>query len=90
MNSYNCNLDYSVTKHNGILFNHSKEEKVNVVPSVKDEIQKNVQIEEENVQLTTHLLGNDKVKLHFIQSIIRTLTNGQILLHVPHKLIFNE
>ena len=26
MNSYNCNLDYSVTKHNGILFNHSKEE----------------------------------------------------------------
>nr|XP_022324742.1 uncharacterized protein LOC111125336 isoform X2 [Crassostrea virginica]XP_022324743.1 uncharacterized protein LOC111125336 isoform X2 [Crassostrea virginica]XP_022324744.1 uncharacterized protein LOC111125336 isoform X2 [Crassostrea virginica]XP_022324745.1 uncharacterized protein LOC111125336 isoform X2 [Crassostrea virginica]XP_022324746.1 uncharacterized protein LOC111125336 isoform X2 [Crassostrea virginica]XP_022324748.1 uncharacterized protein LOC111125336 isoform X2 [Crassostrea virg len=37
-----------------------KEEKVNVVASVKDEIQKNVQIEEENVQLTTHLLGNDK------------------------------
>lgn len=42
MNSYNCNLDYNVTKHNGILFNHSKEEKVNVVASVKDEIQKNV------------------------------------------------
>ena len=57
---------------------------------MQDEIQKNVQIEEKNVQLTTHLLGNDKVKLHFIQSIIRTLTNGQILLHVPHKLIFNE
>ena len=57
---------------------------------MKDTIQKNVQIEEENIQLTTHLLGNDKVKLHFIQSIIRTLTNGQILLNVPHKLIFNE